>query len=86
MVATELLVAWAAILIAAVWIIKQQLELNAKNDVLESAEEALEQASEAVDIYQHVLRDVAMGQATLEVTNDGNIIATHRSLGKVSLH
>jgi hypothetical protein len=85
-VATELLVAWAAILIAAVWIIKQQLELNAKNDVLESAEEALEQASEAVDIYQHVLRDVAMGQATLEVTNDGNIIATHRSLGKVSLH
>jgi hypothetical protein len=85
-VATELLVAWAAILIAAVWIIKQQLELNAKNDVLESAEEALEQASEAVDIYQHVLRDVAMGQTTLEVTNDGHIIATHRSLGKVSLH
>ena len=85
-IATELLVAWVAIIVAAVWIIRQQIELNKRDEVLDSAEEALEEAHKTVDIYQRVLTDVAIGQATLEATEDGHIIATHRALGKVSLH
>lgn len=86
MIATELLVAWAAIIVAAGWIIRQHIELNKQDELLEEAETALEAASEAVDLYQTVLRDVAIGHATLEATDDGRIIATHRSAGKVSLH
>jgi len=82
----ELIVAWVALVIAAGWIIWQQLELNRRDEVLDEAEDALEQAHKTVDIYQRILTDVAMEQATLEVTADGHIIATHRSLGKVSLH
>lgn len=73
-------------IIAGGWIIYQQLRINEMEEVYDSAEEALEAAHRAVDIYQTVLRDVAIGHATLEVTDDGHIIATHRALGKVSLH
>jgi predicted transcriptional regulator len=41
---------------------------------------------EGVDMYQQVLSDVAIGQATLEVTDDGYIIATHSAFGKVQIH
>ena len=86
MIATELIVSWVAVIIAAAWVIRQQIELNKRDDILDEVEEALEQADKALDIYQQVLTDVAIGQATLEVTDDGHIIATHRSFGKISLH
>lgn len=86
MIPIELLVAWGALLIAGGWIIRQQLKLNEQNDTLESAEAALEEADKALDVYQHVLRDVAIGHTILEMTHDGYIIATHRTLGKASLH
>lgn len=86
MIATELLVSWAALIVAALWVIRQELELRRRDEVLDSAEEALEAAHEAIDIHRQVLTDVAYGHATLEVTQDGHIIATHRSAGKVSLH
>jgi len=85
-IATELIVSWVAVIIAAAWVIRQQIELNKRDDILDEVEEALEQADKALDIYQQVLTDVAIGQATLEVTDDGHIIATHRSFGKISLH
>jgi hypothetical protein len=83
---TELLVAWTAIVIAAVWIVRQQLELNRRDEILDEVEEALETADKTVTLYQQILTDVAHNQATLEITDDGNIIATHRSFGKVSVH
>jgi ATP/maltotriose-dependent transcriptional regulator MalT len=99
-IATELLVARAAIVIAAVWIVYLQRKLSGQDEVLKSAEAALEAADEAIEsseaarkaaeaainIYQHVLRDVAIGHTTLEMTDDGRIVATHGSFGKVSLH
>lgn len=86
MIPSELLVAWGAIVLAAVWIIWQQRKLSEQDEALENAEAALEAADQAIDIYQHVLRDVAIGHTTLEVKDNGVIIATHRSAGKVSLH
>jgi hypothetical protein len=83
---TELLVAWTAIVIAAVWIVRQQLELNRRDEILDEAEAALETADKTVTLYQQILTDVAHNQATLEITDDGHIIATHRSFGKVSVH
>ena len=53
---------------------------------MDEAEEALEAADKAVGLYQRVLMDVANKQATLEVTEDGHIIATHGAFGKVQIH
>lgn len=86
MIPSELLVAWGAIVLAAVWIIWQQRKLNEQDEALENAEAALEAADQAINIYQHVFRDVAIGHTTLEVTDEGHIIATHCAAGKVSLH
>jgi hypothetical protein len=83
---TELLVAWTAIVIAAVWIVRQQLELNRRDEILDEVEEALETADKTVTLYQQILTDVAHNHATLEITDDGHIIATHNSFGKVSVH
>jgi methylthioribose-1-phosphate isomerase len=83
---TELFVSWVALVIAAAWIIHQWQELRERDDILEEVKAALEAADKSLDLYQTILRDVAIGHATLEVTNDGRIIATHCSAGKVSLH
>ena len=53
---------------------------------MDDAVNALEKADKTVTIYQQVLTDVALNQATLEVTDDGHIIATHISFGKVQVH
>jgi hypothetical protein len=53
---------------------------------MDEAEEALEAADKAVGLYQDLLMDVAHKQATLEVTDDGHIIATHVAFGKVQIH
>ncbi len=86
MIPTELFVSWVALVIAAAWIIHQWQELRERDDILEEVKAALEAADKSLDLYQTILRDVAIGHATLEVTNDGRIIATHCSAGKVSLH
>ncbi len=86
MIPTELFVSWVALVIAAAWIIHQWQELRERDDILEETEAALKAADKTLDLYQTILRDVAIGHATLEVTNDGRIIATHCSAGKVSLH
>lgn len=83
---TELLVAWAAIVIAAIWIIRQHIELRDRDAILKEVETALEAADKAVTMYQTILTDVAYGHTTLEVTEDGRIIATHRSAGQVQIH
>ena len=86
MIPTELLVAWAAIVVAAAWIIRQHLELRDRDAILEDVETALEAADKSLELYQTILRDVAIGHATLEVTNDGHIVATHCSFGKAQIH
>ena len=86
MIPLELVVAWGALVIAACWIIYQQLELRGCGEAMEQAEEALEEAHTAIDTYQVILRDVAIGHTTLEIMEDGRIIATHRSAEQVSVH
>lgn len=86
MIANELLVAMAALVLAAIWVVRQQQRINSMDEAMDDAVDALEKADKAVDTYQQVLSDVAIGQATLEVTDDGHIIATHISFGKVQVH
>lgn len=86
MIPMELVVAWGAIVIAACYIIYQHLELRNSNEAMDQAEEALEAADKAVTIYQTILTDVAYGNTTLEVTDDGRIIATHKSAGQAQVH
>ena len=86
MIASELIVSLCANVVAFGWVIWQQVEMRRRDKVLDSAETALEAADKAVDLYQHALTDVAYGHATLEVKDNGIIVATHRSAGKVSLH
>ncbi len=86
MIPTELLVAGAALVLAAVWIVRQQLVISGQNDAMEAAYEALQSADKTVDLLKQVLYDVAHNQATLEVTDDGRIIATHRSFGETQIH
>ena len=86
MTAPELIASLCANVAAIGWIIWQQIEARRRDKVLDSAEKALEAADKAVDLYQHVLTDVAYGHTTLEVKDNGIIVATHRSAGKVSLH
>lgn len=86
MIPMELVVAWGAIVIAACYIIYQHLELRGSTEAMDQAEEALEAADKAVTMYQAILTDVAYGNTTLEVTDDGRIIATHKSAGQAQVH
>ena len=86
MIANELLVAMAALVLAAIWVVRQQMVLDRMDEAMDDAVDALEKADKTVTVYQQVLSDVAIGQATLEVTDDGHIIATHISFGKVQVH
>jgi uncharacterized protein YoxC len=86
MIAGEFLVLAAALVAATIYIVRLQAELGDCNEAMDEAEEALEAADKAVEVYQRVLMDVAHKQATLEVTDDGYIIATHGAFGKVQIH
>ena len=86
MIAGEFLVLAAALVAATIHIVRLQVELGDCNEAMDEAEEALEAADKAVELYQRVLMDVANKQATLEVTEDGHIIATHGAFGKVQIH
>lgn len=86
MIPTELIVSWAAIIVATVWIVRPQRRIDRMEEVYDNAEEALEAAHKAVDVYHRILTDVALNQATLEITHDGNIIATSVADRKASRH
>jgi hypothetical protein len=86
MIAGEFLVLAAALVAATIYIVRLQAELGDCNEAMDEAEEALEAADKAVEVYQRVLMDVAHNHTTLEVTEDGTLIATHRSFGKIQIH
>lgn len=86
MIPLELLVAWSAMVLAAVWIVRQQLDINEHDRILDEAEEALENAHNAVSFYQRMLVDVAIGHTTLEISHEGQLIATHSAAGEVQRH
>lgn len=86
MIPIELWVAWGAIVLAGVWIYRLQHRLYCMEEACTSAEEALKAAHEAVDTYQCILTDVALEQTTLEITHDGQIIATRRTDRAVQIH
>lgn len=86
MIPPELWVAWTAMVVAAIWIVRQQDKITDMEDTFTGAEGALEAAEEAIDLYRHVLTDVALGQAVLEITHDGQIIATRTADRAIQKH
>lgn len=86
MIGSELLVAGAALIIAAIWIIYLQLRLIGIEATFEEAEGALEAADAAINTYHTILVDVALNQATLEITHDGKIVATHHADREIQRH
>ena len=84
---TELLVIAVVFIAIALYIMWwQDREIRRRDDTLGEVERTLDAATKAVNLYQQILSDVAHNQATLEVTDDGRIIATNCTIGKVSLH
>lgn len=86
MIAPELLMAWAAMIVAALWIVRLELALRRKDEILDSVEEALEAADEAIDMYHRTLTNVAIGHTKLELTHDGQIIETAATDREVPRH
>jgi hypothetical protein len=85
-ITTELIVSWLAMIVAAIWIVHLQRRIDQMEEVYSDAEEALEAAHEAVDAYHRILTDVALNQATLEITHEGNIVATRVADRDASRH
>lgn len=86
MIPPELIVSWLAMIVAAIWIVHLQRRIDRMEEVYDNAEEALEAAHEAVDTYHRILTDVALNQATLEITHDGHIVATRIADREASRH
>lgn len=86
MIGSELLVAGAALIIAAIWVVYLQLRLISIESTFDEAEDALEAADAAINTYHAILVDVALNQATLEITHDGRIIATHHADRAIQRH
>jgi len=82
----ELLVSWFAMIVAAIWVVRLQARVSRMEEIYDEAEDALEAADEAVTQYQTILMDVALNRATLEITNEGNIIATRIAHREVQVH
>lgn len=86
MISSELLVAGAALIIAAIWVVYLQLRLLSIKSTFDEAEDALEAADAAINTYHALLVDIALNQATLEITHDGKIVATHHADRAVQRH
>lgn len=86
MISSELLVAGAALIIAAIWIIYLQFRLTSMEYTFDEAEDALEAADAAINTYHAMLVGVALNETTLEITHDGRIIATHHPDRAVQRH
>lgn len=83
---TSVVVAMAALVVAAGYIVYLHHQLRDAEESCDDAVEALENADRAVTLYQQVLTDVAYGNAILEVSPNGQIIATKLADREVSLH
>lgn len=86
MIPPELIISWVAMIVAAIWIGHLQRRIDRMEEVYASAEEALEAADKAVTTYHRILTDVALNQATLEITHDGDIVATRIADREVRKH
>lgn len=82
----SVVVAMIALVVAACYIVYLHDQLEDAIKACGEAEEALENADRAVTLYQQVLTDVAYGNAILEVSPNGQIVATKLSDREVSLH
>jgi PDZ domain-containing secreted protein len=74
------------VLVAAVTVPYVALGPGPTYDTLGEVERTLDAATKAVNLYQQILSDVAHNHATLEITDDGRIVATHFTDRKTSLH
>ena len=83
---TSVIVAMVALIVAAGYIVYLHHQLGDAEEACGEAEEALENADRAVTLYQQVLTDVAYGNAILEVSPNGQIVATKLADREVSLH
>jgi LytS/YehU family sensor histidine kinase len=84
---TELLVIAVVFIAIALYIMWwQDREIKRRDDTLGEVERTLDAASKTVNLYQQILSDVAHNHATLEITDDGRIVATHFTDRKTSLH
>ena len=82
----DIAIAMVALIVAACYIVYIHHQLDDAEAACEEAEGALVAADNAITLYQQVLTDVAYKQATLEVTEDGQIVATKLADREVSLH
>lgn len=82
----SIIIAMAALIVAAGYIVYIHHQLEDAEEACGEAEEALENADRAVTIYQQVLTDVAYGNAILEVSPNGQIVATKLADREAPLH
>lgn len=82
----SVVIAMVALIVAAGYIIYIHHQLDEAEEACGEAEEALENADRAVTIYQQVLTDVAYGNAILEVSPNGQIVATKLADREAPLH
>lgn len=82
----SIIIAMAALIVAAGYIVYIHHQLEDAEEACGEAEEALENADRAVTIYQQVLTDVAYGHATLEVSSNGQIVATKLANRETQIH
>ncbi len=82
----SIIIAMAALIVAAGYIVYIHHQLEDAEEACGEAEEALEAADHAVTMYQQVLTDVAYGHATLEVSSNGQIVATKLADRETQIH
>lgn len=89
---TETLTMMAVLLVAIVWIIRQEMVLRRIKDELEVADDVLDKAEEAVrcvvsenQLLKDVLTDVAAGDAHVWI-EDGQVRATRTADRETPIH
>jgi Flp pilus assembly protein CpaB len=75
----DTLILMTAIASAAGYIVYLRMELAATEELVDDAMETLDEAHEAVQIYQDIIMDVALNRSVLEYTQDGRVTATRIS-------
>ena len=89
---TETLTMMAILLVAIVWIIRQEMVLHRANSRLEDADAILNRAKEVTgalvaenQLLKDVLTDVATGDAHVWI-EDGEVRATRTASGETPIH
>lgn len=75
----DTLILMVAIASAAGYIVYLRMELAATEELVDDAMETLDEAHEAIQIYQNIIMDVALNRSVLEYTPDGRVTATRIS-------